>query len=112
MRKDIALKPRISEKSYALHELRGTYVFDVPSRINSLEIGKAVASQYGVKVASVRIATIPGKTKRTYRGRGRFTPGTRSDVRKAYVTLEKGEKLPIYQAVEEEVKAEKKAEKK
>ena len=108
MNKDIVLKPRVSEKSYALSEKLNTYVFDVSTEVNKLSIAKAVSAQYEVSVTNVRVAGVPGKSKRAYHKRGRMAKGQRSDIRKAYVTLKEGDKLPIFQAVEEEVKAEKK----
>lgn len=111
MSKQITLKPRQSEKSYALSEAVSTYVFDVPAELNKLTIAEAITSQFGVKVIKVRVAGVPGKQKRAYRKHGRNVKTRRSDLRKAYVTLAKGDKLPIFQAVEEEVKAEKKADK-
>jgi|SRR5579862_5563692 len=107
MSKNIVLKPRVSEKGYAISALNNTYVFDIPTGVNKHSVANAVAAQYGVGVTNVRIANIPGKTKRTFRGRGKFAQGQRSDVRKAYVTLKEGDKLPIFDAVEQEVKAEK-----
>jgi ribosomal protein L23 len=45
---------------------------------------------------------LPGKAVRTYRKSARKTEtGKRSNVRKAYVTLKEGDKLPIFAAVEE-----------
>lgn len=111
MSKIVALKPRQSEKTYALSESANTYVFDVPRELNKLTIASAVAGQFGVKVTNVRIASVPGKVKRSYRKRGRNVSTQRNNIRKAYVTLAEGDKLPIFQAVEEEVKVEKKAEK-
>ena len=107
MSKDIVLKPRLSEKAYALSSATNTYIFAVSSEVNKHSVADAVAKQYGVTVTSVRIANIPGKAKRAYRGRGRFAPAQRSDVRKAYVTLKEGDSLPIFAAIEEEVKVEK-----
>ncbi len=98
-----ALKPRVSEKAYALSESRNTYIFDVDSRVNKLDIAQAVGGQYGVAVVNVRLASAPGKAVRTYRQKGRRSVGgKRSDVRKAYVTLKEGDKLPIFAAVEEQ----------
>lgn len=100
--KSVALKPRISEKAYALSEKGNTYIFDVPSDTNKFDIGKAVASQFSVTVTGVRIAAVPGKSVKSYRQRGRRSlSAKRSDVRKAYVTLKEGDKLPIFAAVEE-----------
>lgn len=98
----LTLKPRISEKAYALSESGNTYIFDVPGGANKHDIAKAVAIQYEVKVNNVRMAAVPGKAVRSYRQRGRKSlSGQRSDVRKAYVTLDEGDKLPIFAAVEE-----------
>jgi large subunit ribosomal protein L23 len=100
--KTIVLKPRVSEKAYALSEQGNTYIFDVPTDTNKFDIGKAVASQFSVTVTSVRIASVPGKAVRAYRKGGRRSINAkRSDVRKAYVTLKEGDKLPIFAAVEE-----------
>jgi ribosomal protein L23 len=98
----LALKPRVSEKGYALSEKVNTYIFDVPSDTNKFDISKAVASQFEVGVTNIRLASVPGKAVRSYRNRGRKSiNGRRSAVRKAYVTLKAGDKLPIFAAVEE-----------
>jgi len=99
--KYLALKPRISEKAYAQSEAANVYIFDVPPVANKFDIAKAVAEQYSVGVTSVKIASVPGKSVRAYRQRGRRSiNGKRSDIRKAYVTLKEGDKLPIFAAVE------------
>lgn len=101
MSKSLALNPRLSEKAYALSEIRNTYIFDVPYEANRHTIARAVEAQYEVSVKSVRIAGVPGKTGRNIR-RGRIVGHSkRSDIRKAYVTLKEGDKLPIFAAVEE-----------
>jgi ribosomal protein L23 len=111
--KNVTLKPRISEKAYALSEKLGTYIFDVPKDTNKFDVAKSVSSQYGVVVVGVRIASIPGKTINSYRSRGRRTINSkRSDIRKAYVTLKEGDTLPIFAAVEESNAPEAKKEKK
>jgi large subunit ribosomal protein L23 len=101
MSKNMNLKPRMSEKAYGLSELQNTFVFDVPEDATKLTVADAVASIYEVKVKSVRIASVPGKVKSTYRKRRGARTGKRSDIRKAYVTLVEGEKIPIFAAVEE-----------
>ena len=98
----LALKPRLSEKAYALSEQRNTYIFDVPADANKFDVASAVASQYQVSVMDVKVAGVPGKAVRSYRNRGRKSiSAKRSDIRKAYVTLKEGDKLPIFAAVEE-----------
>jgi ribosomal protein L23 len=109
MSKVITLKPRVSEKTYSLSEERNTYVFEVPAGTNKHVVADAVASQYKVGVISVRLASVAGKTTRSYRRRGRVTHrGFRSGIKKAYVTLKEGDKLPIFAAVEEGTKPQEK----
>jgi large subunit ribosomal protein L23 len=95
------LRPRLSEKSYGLSQLRNTYVFDVPTDANKMAVSDAVAAQYGVNVFSVNILNQNGKAMRTVRKGGRAVNGTRSDYKKAYVTLKQGESLPVFAALEE-----------
>jgi large subunit ribosomal protein L23 len=101
MSKIMDLKPRLSEKAYALSELTNTYVFDVPMGSTKHTVAKAVEVQYEVGVSSVRIAGVPGKVKQSYRKRRTSTSGKRPNIRKAYVTLKEGDKLPIFSAIEE-----------
>jgi ribosomal protein L23 len=98
----LALKPRISEKSYALSEKLNTYIFDVPATANKFDIATAVAAQFEVSVTGVRVAGVPGKAVKAYRQRGRRSiDSKRSDIRKAYVTLKEGDKLPIFAAADQ-----------
>jgi large subunit ribosomal protein L23 len=111
MDKAIVLKPRISEKTYALSEVRNTYTFEVPGDANKHSVARAVAAQFDVTVEKVAIMVVKGKTKRTVRKGGRPVNGKRSDMKKAYVTLKEGDKLPIFAAEEEaEEKSKKTAE--
>lgn len=98
----VVAKPRISEKGYALAETLNTYTFVVPKDANKHDVARAIENQYQVEVTDVRVAGIPGKVKKSYRRKGRnIFKGTRSDMRKAYVTLTDGDKLPIFSAIEE-----------
>jgi ribosomal protein L23 len=102
MSKTMPLKPRLSEKTYAISEALNVYTFEVPASATKHTIAAAVKAQYDVAPTNVRIATIPGKAVRTYRKSARKTEtGKRSKVRKAYVTLKEGDRLPIYAAVDE-----------
>ncbi len=103
MSKHMALKPRVTEKGYALSELKNVFVFEVPVSANRLSVKNAVESQYEVGVAKVNITRYKGKTKRTYRlGGRRFVTGRRADTKRAYVTLKEGDTLPIYAAINDE----------
>jgi len=103
MDKQILLKPRISEKSYALSQTSDVYVFSVPKSANKLTVAKAVAVQFNVSVENVRIAHLPPKPKRSVRAGGRkVSKGFQPGIKKAYVTLKKGDSIPIFAAEEEE----------
>lgn len=110
MDKSMILKPRMSEKSYALSQT-GVYVFDVPSDANKLQVEKAVQAQFEVSVTNVRISILKGKQARSIRigARSRSNvSGKRSNVKKAYVTLKDGESIPVFAALDEQqAKAEK-----
>ena len=61
----------------------------------------------------VAVGRVPeGKAKRTIRKGGRTAAGQRPDIKKAYVTLKAGEKLPFFDEPEADKKADKKAAKK
>jgi large subunit ribosomal protein L23 len=99
----IVLKPRVSEKSYALSQTDGVYVFSVPKSANKMTVKKAVELQFEVKVTDVRIAHLPPKPKRSVRAGGRkVSKGFQPGVKKAYVTLKDGESIPIFAAEDEE----------
>lgn len=95
----IVLKPRMSEKTYA-HSEKGVFVFVADKDLNKHQIAEAVEQTYDVEVVSVNIVVQKGKTKRLYRNR-KYERGTRSDLKKAYVTLKEGQSIPIFAAVEE-----------
>jgi large subunit ribosomal protein L23 len=95
MDKTIVLKPRVSEKAYALSASQ-VYVFDVPADANKHVVARAVAAQFNVVVANVNIANIKGKAKRTIRKGGRVSQGRQNDIKKAYVTLQEGSSIPLF----------------
>lgn len=112
MSKTLVLKPRSSEKTYALAQSSNVFVFDVAKDVNKSEVGAAVEAQFGVSVTAVRTMIIKGKPSRSIRIGGkarRQVMGKRSDIKKAYVTLKEGDSIPIFAAIEEAEKAEAKA---
>jgi len=112
MSKTVILKPRVTEKTYALSSAGNTFVFDVPTSLNKLEVAKAVEAQFGVTVVTVRTATAKGKAARSIRIGARVranVSGKRKDIKKAYVTLKDGDSIPVFTALDEQVKAEEKA---
>lgn len=105
MSKTVALKPRLNEKTYGLADSR-VYVFDVDRSVNKHGIARAVESQFDVRVVKVKTANIAGKSKRVISLTGKRVKygedGSRSDFKKAYVTLAEGQGLPFFDAIEEE----------
>ncbi|PKP74806.1 MAG: 50S ribosomal protein L23 [Alphaproteobacteria bacterium HGW-Alphaproteobacteria-6] len=86
---DIIRKPVITEKATMASE-HGAVVFQVARDANKPQIKEAVEALFGVKVKAVNTVVTKGKTKK-FRGR----PGVRSDVKKAYVTLEEGNTIDV-----------------
>jgi large subunit ribosomal protein L23 len=82
---DVVLAPHITEKSTMLSE-HNAVVFRVASSATKPEIKAAVEALFNRKVASVNTIVQKGKSKR-WKGR----PYTRSDVKKAIVTLVEGQ---------------------
>ena len=100
------IKPRMSEKSFALSQSTNTYAIDVPSEMNRYQVADAVKSQFDVEVKSVRLVNRKGKVKRVMNTTGKRSSnrkGTQADVKKAYVTLMPGSHLPFFAAAEEEI---------
>lgn len=86
---DVIVKPVITEKATMASEA-GAVVFQVAKSATKPQIKEAVESVFGVKVKAVNTVITKGKAKK-FRGR----PGERSDVKKAYVTLEEGNTIDV-----------------
>jgi large subunit ribosomal protein L23 len=88
----ILLKPVITEKATNLQTAdEPQYTFRVRISANKNEIKKAVETAFKVKVKSVNTMRVKGKMRRV-----RVQLGKRSDWKKAFVTLKKGERIEIY----------------
>lgn len=86
---DVIVKPVITEKATMASEA-GAVVFQVAKSATKPQIREAVEAVFGVKVKAVNTVITKGKAKK-FRGR----PGVRSDVKKAYVTLEDGNTIDV-----------------
>lgn len=112
MSKSTILRPRVTEKTYALSGQHNVFVFDVPTGLNKLQVAQAVEAQFGVTVTDVRTTTVKGKDARSIRIGARVranVSGKRKDIKKAFVTLKAGDSIPVFAAIDEQVKAEEKA---
>ena len=86
---DVVLAPHITEKSTLLSE-QNAVVFKVANDATKPQIKAAVEALFGVNVTGVNTLNQKGKTKR-WKGR----PYTRSDVKKAIVTLAEGQSIDV-----------------
>ena len=86
---DVIRKPVITEKATMASEANAL-VFEVSIDATKPLIREAVETLFSVKVKAVNTTITKGKTKR-FRGR----PGSRKDVKKAYVTLEEGHMIDV-----------------
>lgn len=89
----VLVQPLLTEKLTGIRETTNTVGFIVHPDANRLQIKQAVETLLKVKVARVNVLNVLGKVKRL----GRFS-GKRSDWKKAFVTLKKGEKLEMYES--------------
>ncbi len=86
---DVIVAPHITEKSTMASE-HNAVVFKVTNSATKPQIKAAVEALFNVKVKSVNTLTQKGKTKR-WKGR----PYTRTDVKKAVVTLAEGQSIDV-----------------
>jgi large subunit ribosomal protein L23 len=84
----IIKKALITEKSTIARDAANQYNFEVHTRANRIEVGRAIEKLFKVKVLSVRVMNVPGKKKRTGK-----TMGQRSSWKKAVVTLAPGNRI-------------------
>ena len=86
---DVVLAPHITEKSTLLSE-HNAVVFKVAGDASKPQIKAAVEALFGVNVTGVNTIVQKGKSKR-WKGR----PYTRSDMKKAIVTLAEGQSIDV-----------------
>ncbi|HEY0625067.1 50S ribosomal protein L23 [Sphingomonas sp.] len=90
---DVIVAPHITEKSTLVSEANAV-VFKVANDATKPQIKAAVEAIFGVGVTAVNTIVQKGKTKR-WKGK----PYTRSDIKKAIVTLKDGDSIDVTQGV-------------
>ncbi len=94
----IIKRPLISEKSMLLKEV-GFYTFEVDTNASKSLIARTIEEQFSVEVTSIRTLKTRRKTHQQRTRKGYFTtPG----IKKAIVTLKKGQKLALFETAEED----------
>ena len=86
---DVVLAPHITEKSTMVSEYNAV-VFKVAGTASKPEIKAAVEALFNVTVTNVNTIVTKGKTKK-WKG----APYTRSDFKKAIVTLAEGQSIDV-----------------
>ena len=91
---EVIREPHVSEKSTRQAELpRRQIAFKVATDATKAEIKSAVEAIFNVKVFSVNVMNVKGKTKVFKR-----VSGTRKAWKKAYVCLEQGHDISFFNA--------------
>ena len=90
---DVIVAPHITEKSTLVSEANAV-VFKVANDATKPQIKAAVEAIFGVGVTGVNTIVQKGKTKK-WKGK----PYTRSDIKKAIVTLKDGDSIDVTQGV-------------
>ncbi len=85
---DAILRPHITEKAGLMVQQNNVYTFQVAAGANKPNIAKAIFSLYKVKPVKIAVINLPAKQIFV---KGRW--GSTSAVRKALVTLKKGDKI-------------------
>ena len=85
-------QPLFTEKNAVLSEA-GKYVFEVFPGIEKPDVKAAVEAHFKVTVEKVNIVNTKGKIKASRTNRGQLY--RESDVKKAIVTLAKGQKIDL-----------------
>ena len=86
---NVIVKPVVTEKSTTLSE-NNQIVFLVNINSNKFDIKKSIELIYGVKVSSVNVIRVKGKSK-VFKGK----VGKRSDYKKAIISLPKGQSIDL-----------------
>lgn len=86
---EIVRRPHITEKATMGSE-HGQVTFQVPGWATKPKVKQAVETLFGVKVKGVNTSILKGK-KKHFRG----VKGTRSNLKKAVVTLEEGQTIDV-----------------
>ncbi|GFH62649.1 MAG: 50S ribosomal protein L23 [Candidatus Desulfovibrio kirbyi] len=89
----VLLKPLLTEKTTLLKDTAQQVAFYVHPDANKLEIGRTVEKAFDVKVTAVNVVRrVPLRRKR----QGRVV-GKKPGWKKAYVTLQQGDKIEFFE---------------
>jgi len=90
---DVLVRPLVTEKNTIL-QAQNKYAFEVAQEASKPQIAQSVEKAFKVKVDTVNIVKVPGRTKRVGRRIVRTSPW-----KKALVTLRAGDKIEFFEGV-------------
>lgn len=90
---DVLRRPLVTEKNTML-QAQNKYAFEVAKEANKPQIKQAVEKAFKVKVITVNVTKVSGKTKRVGRRLVQTSPW-----KKAIVTLRSGDKIEFFEGV-------------
>lgn len=92
---DVIRRPVITEKSNAMGEEEGKYIFEVALNANKVQIREAIEVLFEVEVDKINTMVMPGKRGR----RGRKWYMRKQAWKKAVVTLMPGNTINLFEGV-------------
>ncbi len=95
---EVIRRPLVTEKSNYQSRKLNQYAFEVANHATKTLVKDAIETLFDVKVESVNIINSPAKRGR--RSRSRRLLVRRPGYKKAIVTLETGQTLPIFEGVQ------------
>lgn len=94
---DVLRRPILTEKSSHQYLKLNQYVFEVDTDATKSMVKEAVETLFDVKVVKVNTMIMPAKRSR--RARSRRVLVRRSMYKKAVVTLQEGDSIPVFEGV-------------
>ena len=91
----ILIKPIITEKANAMSESSNCYTFQVDKKANKIQIKEVVEAFYNVSVDTVRTVNVRPDRRTRYTKTG-VQHGKTNAFKKAFVTLQEGEVIDLY----------------
>ncbi len=89
------IRPLYTEKMAGQQEVLNKYAFHIDKDANKIQVKKVVEEKFSVKVKSVNIINVRGKSKQQLTRQGRFS-GKRANWKKAIVTLEADNRIELF----------------
>lgn len=94
---EILRRPLITEKSNYMNSDLHQYVFEVSDDATKSMVKDAVEAIFNVKVTQVNIMKVPAKYKKNLRNRR--TTVRKGSYKKAIISLEPGQTIPLFEGV-------------